>query len=86
MAAELQAACAMHWQDLHRLVAQRASQLVTGRHRSSEAVQPVTERRNSRVRTASGLEHGDVTRPQVLSSSTDLQAAPQPGLDQANRL
>src|SRR5262245_19495148 len=59
------------------------SRLVSGQqHRPSEAVQPVTERRHSRIRTASGIEHGDVAGLHTLASSADLQAAAQPGLDQ----
>src|SRR5262245_48561410 len=66
-----------------RIVAQRASRLVTGRqHCPSEGVQPVTERRHGRIRTASGIEHGDVSGLQTLASSADLEAASQPGLDQ----
>lgn len=42
--AELQAACAMHGQDLHRFVPQRAHGLVAGRqHRAGEAANEQTD-------------------------------------------
>jgi hypothetical protein len=44
-----------------RLVLQRASRFVPGRHYcTSKAVQPVTERGHSRIRTPPAIEHGDV--------------------------
>jgi len=55
----------------------RASRLAGRQHRPGEGVQPVTERRHSRIRT-----HGDVARLHTLASFGNLQAASQPGRDQ----
>jgi hypothetical protein len=78
--AELQTQRAVHGQDLHGLVTQRAGRVVARRqHRAGEAVQSVEEGRHRRIRPPARIQHADITGPDALAPAADLQAAEQPG-------